>query len=49
MNNWTGIQTLIGLTQNHEKTNRQVRQVRQGIRVAESFCVSPALVPSLIN
>jgi hypothetical protein len=25
---------------NHEKTNRQVRQVRQGIRVAESFCVS---------
>jgi hypothetical protein len=24
-----------------DKTNRQVRQVRQGIRVAESFCVSP--------
>jgi ribosomal protein L30/L7E len=31
----------LGLTQNHDKTNRQVRQVRQGIRVAESFCVSP--------
>ena len=31
------------MQKNHEKTNRKGRKERKGIRVSESYCISPIL------
>ncbi len=39
----------IGLTQNHEKTNREVRKEHEVKRVWESYRVSPGIFETLTN
>jgi hypothetical protein len=39
----------LGLTQNHEKTNRKVREGHKGIEVSESSCISPSNIKSQIS